>query len=130
MLADTFYAFSGIISRDQHDLELLVRRIAEKCLGSPLAAKSIGVLLSGTNGQIEQWESILSDMQFLEHDRNTDTIVATLQISYQHLPYHLKQCLPFVQCFLLVMNLRRMRWSNCGLLMVLLTAMVGDQLRW
>jgi hypothetical protein len=93
------YAFSGIISRDQHDLELLVKRIAEKCLGSPLAAKSIGVLLSGTNGQIEQWESILSDMQFLEHDRNTDTIVATLQISYQHLPYHLKQCFAFCSMF-------------------------------
>ncbi|RCV45011.1 hypothetical protein SETIT_9G419800v2 [Setaria italica] len=86
------YAFSGWSSNDHHDLELIGQRVGANCRGSPLAAKSLGVLLSDTNGQREQWESILSDMQILEGNRNTDIILASLQISYQHLPYHLKQC--------------------------------------
>lgn len=86
------YALSGWSSNDHHDLELIGQRVGANCQGSPLAAKSLGVLLSDTNGQREQWESILSEMQLLEDDRNTDIILASLQISYQHLPYHLKQC--------------------------------------
>ncbi|CAL4914177.1 unnamed protein product [Urochloa decumbens] len=86
------YAFSGWNSNGHNDLELIGQRVASNCRGSPLAAKSLGTLLSNANGQREQWESILSEMQFLEDDRNTDTILASLQISYQHLPYHLKQC--------------------------------------
>ncbi|CAL4922429.1 unnamed protein product [Urochloa decumbens] len=93
------YAFSEVSSRDRHDIELIARRIAEKCLGSPLAAKYTGLLLSGTDGQREQLENILSDMQFLEHDRNTGSIVASLQISYQQLPYHLKLCFAFCSVF-------------------------------
>ncbi|KAL6648232.1 hypothetical protein ACP70R_012456 [Stipagrostis hirtigluma subsp. patula] len=89
------YAFSGWSSSDCHDLELIGRRIAENCHGSPLAAKSLGVLLSDTNGQREQWESIISEMQILEDDKNKNTILPSLQIGYQHLPYHLKQCFAF-----------------------------------
>jgi hypothetical protein len=47
----------------------------------------------------EQWESILSDMQFLEDDRNTHTILVSFQISYQHLPYQLKQCFAFYSMY-------------------------------
>jgi hypothetical protein len=47
------------------------------------------MLLSDAN---RQKESILSDLQILEDDRNAHTILASLQISYQHLPYQLKQC--------------------------------------
>ncbi|TVU47226.1 hypothetical protein EJB05_06818, partial [Eragrostis curvula] len=86
-------------SSDQQYLESIAQRIAEKCLGSPLAAKSLGVLLSGTNGQREQLESILDDVQFLEHDRNTDVIMASFQISYQHLSYQLKQCFAFCSIY-------------------------------
>ncbi|CAN6325359.1 unnamed protein product [Urochloa humidicola] len=89
------YAFSGWSSRDQHDLEFIGRRIAANCQGSPLAAKSLGVLLSDTHGDREQWESILSEMQILEADKNTNNILPSLLISYQHLPYHLKQCFAF-----------------------------------
>ncbi|CAN6295260.1 unnamed protein product [Urochloa humidicola] len=89
------YAFSGWSSRGQHDLEFIGRKIATNCQGSPLAAKSLGVLLSDTHGDREQWESILSEMQILEADKNTNNILPSLQISYQHLPYHLKQCFAF-----------------------------------
>ncbi|KAL6645664.1 hypothetical protein ACP70R_017272 [Stipagrostis hirtigluma subsp. patula] len=85
----------GWSSSDCHDLELIGRRIAENCHGSPLAAKSLGVLLSDTNGQREQWESIISEMQILEDDKNKNTILPSLQIGYQHLPYHLKRCFAF-----------------------------------
>jgi hypothetical protein len=84
------YASSGWSINDQHDLGSIGRSIAANCQGSPLAAKSLGMLLSDADGQREQWESILSDMQFLEDDRNTGVILASLQISYQHLPYQLK----------------------------------------
>jgi hypothetical protein len=93
------YASSGLSSNDQHDLESVGRRIATNCQGSPLAAKSLGMLLSDANGQREQWESILSDMQLLEDGRNTDIILASLQISYQHLPYQLKQCFAFCSMY-------------------------------
>ena len=89
------YAFLGWSSRDQHDLESIGRRIATNCQGSPLAAKSLGVLLSDTHGDREQWESILGEMQILEDDKNTNNILPSLQISYQHLSYHLKQCFAF-----------------------------------
>ncbi|XP_062213756.1 putative disease resistance protein RGA3 [Phragmites australis] len=95
------YAFSGRSSRDQHDMELIGRRIAGNCQGSPLAAKSLGVLLSESNGQREQWENILSEMQILEEDKNTNTILPSLLISYQHLPYHLKQYFAFCSTILL-----------------------------
>ncbi|XP_062211099.1 putative disease resistance protein RGA3 [Phragmites australis] len=93
------HAFSGWSSNDHHDLELIGQSIAKNCRGSPLAAKSLGVLLSDTNGQREQWENILSEMQILEDGKNTNIILPSLQISYQHLPYHLKQC--FAYCSIL-----------------------------
>jgi hypothetical protein len=89
------YAFLGWSSRDQHDLESIGRRIAANGQGSPLAAKSLGVLLSDTRGDKEQWESILGEMQILEDDKNTNNILPSLQINYQHLSYHLKQCFAF-----------------------------------
>ncbi|KAL6902226.1 hypothetical protein ACP4OV_005102 [Aristida adscensionis] len=89
------YAFSGWSDNNCHDLELIGQRIAKNCQGSPLAAKSLGVLLSDTNGQREQWESILNDVEILEDDKNKNIILPSLQISYQHLPYHLKQCFAF-----------------------------------
>ncbi|KAF8731208.1 hypothetical protein HU200_016532 [Digitaria exilis] len=89
------YAFSGPNSIDQHGLEFIGRKIAANCQGSPLAAKSLGGLLSDTHRDREQWESILSEMQILEDDRSTNDILPSLQISYQHLPYHLKQCFAF-----------------------------------
>ncbi|GJN08002.1 hypothetical protein PR202_ga25886 [Eleusine coracana subsp. coracana] len=93
------YASSGWNSNYQHDLQSIGQRIATNCRGSPLAAKSLGMLLSDANGQKEQWEIILSDMQFLEDDRNTDIILASLQISYQHLSYQLKQCFAFCSMY-------------------------------
>ncbi|WVZ56777.1 hypothetical protein U9M48_007262 [Paspalum notatum var. saurae] len=93
------YAFSGCSNRDQHDLEPIGRMIAANCQGSPLAAKSLGVLLSDTHGDREQWESVLNEMQILEDDKNTNNILPSLQISYQHLPYHLKQCFAFCSIF-------------------------------
>ncbi|KAJ3682973.1 hypothetical protein LUZ60_013200 [Juncus effusus] len=65
--------------------------IVEKCGGSPTAANSLGVLLH--NKDVEEWKSILNEMRVLEDNEN---ILPSLQISYHHLPYHLKQC--FVYC--------------------------------
>lgn len=93
------YAFAGCNNSDQNDLEFIGRRIATNCQGSPLAAKSLGVILSNTHGDREQWESVLSEMQILEDDKNTNNILPSLQISYQHLPYHLKQCFAFCSIF-------------------------------
>ncbi|GJN31336.1 hypothetical protein PR202_gb19724 [Eleusine coracana subsp. coracana] len=66
----------------------------------PISSKvTWDAFVSDANGQKEQWEIILSDMQFLEDDRNTDIILASLQISYQHLSYQLKQCFAFCSMY-------------------------------
>ncbi|KAG8063550.1 hypothetical protein GUJ93_ZPchr0003g17689 [Zizania palustris] len=83
------YAFMHGQLMENNNLVTIGRRIAEGCQGSPLAAKSLGMLLSDTNGEEEEWHNILSQMRILDDDHNK--ILPSLQISYHHLPYHLKQ---------------------------------------
>uniref|UniRef100_A0A0D9VTH9 AAA+ ATPase domain-containing protein n=1 Tax=Leersia perrieri TaxID=77586 RepID=A0A0D9VTH9_9ORYZ len=83
------YAFLHRQGMDNDALSTIGRRIAEDCQGSPLAAKSLGMLLSDTNGDEEEWHNISNQMRILSEDHNK--VLPSLQISYHHLPYHLKQ---------------------------------------
>ncbi|XP_052146180.1 putative disease resistance RPP13-like protein 1 [Oryza glaberrima] len=83
------YAFLHGQGRENDALSKTGRMIAADCRGSPLAAKSLGMLLSDTNGEEEEWLNISNQMRILNEDNNR--ILPSLQISYHHLPYHLKQ---------------------------------------
>ncbi|XP_006651334.1 putative disease resistance protein RGA4 [Oryza brachyantha] len=83
------YALLNGQGMENDSLSTIGRMIARDCQGSPLAAKSLGMLLSETNGEEEEWLNISNQMRILNEDQNN--ILPSLQISYHHLPYHLKQ---------------------------------------
>ncbi|KAL4393053.1 putative disease resistance protein At3g14460 isoform X2 [Arachis ipaensis] len=77
-------------------LEEIGRKIVKKCDGLPLAAETLGRLLS-TKHDIEEWNKILmSDIWGFSVQKSK--IIPALLISYFHLPPHLKRC--FVYCAL------------------------------
>lgn len=80
---------------DRDRLATLGKEIAKRCQGSPLAAKTLGTLLNGARE--EEWSDVLSEMRALKDD--TNGVLATLKISYHHLPYHIKQCFAYCAIF-------------------------------
>nr|CAD1829053.1 unnamed protein product [Ananas comosus var. bracteatus] len=82
-------------SEEDKGLVEIGTKIAEKCKGSLLAAKSLSDLLHDSKAE-EEWMIRLSEMPVLEKDQNG--VLPSLQISYHHSPFHLKRC--FAYCFL------------------------------
>ncbi|AES69619.2 putative P-loop containing nucleoside triphosphate hydrolase, leucine-rich repeat domain, L [Medicago truncatula] len=75
--------------------EEIGRKIARKCGGLPIAAKTIGGLL-GSKVDIIEWTTILnSNVWNLPNDK----ILPTLHLSYQCLPSHLKICFAYCSIF-------------------------------
>ncbi|KAJ1384121.1 Virus X resistance protein-like, coiled-coil domain [Sesbania bispinosa] len=74
-------------------LEEIGRKIARKCGGLPLAAKTLGGLLR-SNVDVKEWNRIL-DSNLWAHD----DVLPALLISYLHLPAHLKRCFAYCSIF-------------------------------
>ena len=72
------------------------REILERCKGVPFAIRTIGSLLWFKNTE-EEWLSF-KDSELSKIPQEENDILPTLQLSYNHLPSHLKQC--FVYCCL------------------------------
>ena len=91
------YAF-GTSNPDEHpDLKRIGHKIAKKCQGLPLAAKTLGGLLY-SKSEAEQWCRILnSKIWDLPNDKNG--ILPALRLSYDHLHPHLKQCFAYCSMF-------------------------------
>lgn len=70
--------------------------IADKCSGIPLAIKTIGGLLYTKSTEAE-WLAF-KDTELVNISKEEGNILATLKLSYNHLPSHLKHC--FVYCSL------------------------------
>jgi hypothetical protein len=64
-------------------------KIAEKLKCSPLAAKTVARLLK-RNLSWEHWRKVLENSEW-KIQTNSDDIMPALKISYDYLPYHLKQ---------------------------------------
>ncbi|KAG6530868.1 hypothetical protein ZIOFF_004629 [Zingiber officinale] len=78
-------------------LEAMVEKMTCKLKGLPLAAKTLGGLLSNFKLDEQYWKNIL-DSEIWELPQDKNGVLPVLQLSYQHLP-HLKQCFAFCSLF-------------------------------
>ncbi|XP_078152625.1 putative disease resistance protein RGA4 [Carex rostrata] len=87
------YAFCGTSDTMPPHLENMGKDIMRKCGGLPLAVKSIASLLRHETYE-ERWIEILENDLWESYPSND--VFSALQISYAHLPAHLKPC--FLLC--------------------------------
>ncbi|CAN6559008.1 unnamed protein product [Malus baccata var. baccata] len=78
------------------DLVAIGKEIARKCNGLPLAAKTLGGLLS-CNLDYKEWNHILNSN--LWDPPHADSVLPSLGLSYHYLPAHLKRCFAYCSIF-------------------------------
>ncbi|XP_070674733.1 putative disease resistance RPP13-like protein 1 [Malus domestica] len=78
------------------DLVEIGKEIARKCNGLPLAAKTLGGLLS-CNLDYKEWNHILNSN--LWDPPHADSVLPSLRLSYHYLPAHLKRCFAYCSIF-------------------------------
>ncbi|CAI9118777.1 OLC1v1020387C1 [Oldenlandia corymbosa var. corymbosa] len=75
--------------------------IVENCKGLPLAIVVMAALLEKVEKRKYQWEEIAQHMMsHLAHDDGDSQIMLILELSYNHLPSHLKPCFLYFGMFL------------------------------
>ncbi|KAJ4823581.1 hypothetical protein Tsubulata_040266 [Turnera subulata] len=89
------HAFDGGIANVFGELEEIGRKIVRKCKGLPLAARTLGHLLSRRRNS-KDWEAILKSNMW---DMRNGKIIPALRLSYHYLPSHLKQCFAYCAVF-------------------------------
>ncbi|KAJ9129306.1 hypothetical protein P3X46_033889 [Hevea brasiliensis] len=83
-----------VVSQSHEDIG---REIVAKCLGVPLAIRTIGSLLYFKDSESE-WLSFESK-ELSKVDQCESDILPTLKLSYNYLPSHLKQCFAYCALF-------------------------------
>ncbi|XP_048425325.1 putative disease resistance RPP13-like protein 1 [Pyrus x bretschneideri] len=78
------------------DLVEIGKEIACKCDGLPLAAKTLGGLLS-CNLDYKEWNHILNSN--LWDPPHADSVLPSLRLSYHYLPTYLKRCFAYCSIF-------------------------------
>ncbi|KAK9192530.1 hypothetical protein WN944_003223 [Citrus x changshan-huyou] len=78
-------------------LKEVAEKIAKKCKGLPLAAKTLGGLLSGKD-DLNDWEFVLNTNIWDFREDKCD-IVPALRVSYHFLPPQLKRCFAYCSLF-------------------------------
>ncbi|XP_039163187.1 putative disease resistance RPP13-like protein 1 [Eucalyptus grandis] len=79
-------------------LEIVGKKIAEKCRGLPLAAKISGGLLRNKENP-DEWEDILNNKIWDVASAKNDEVLPALKLSYVHLPSYLKRCFTYCAIF-------------------------------
>ncbi|KAJ3673997.1 hypothetical protein LUZ60_005989 [Juncus effusus] len=90
-------AFSSESSESHPELVEIGKKIAAKLNGSPLAAKTVGGLLS-VELDAKHWNTILGS-EIWKLKQGEFDILPALQLSYLYLPAHLKRCFAFCSMF-------------------------------
>lgn len=90
-------AFSGWNHGARQILADIGKKIADKCNGLPLAAKTLGGLLRLKKSR-EQWQRIL-DSNMWELDEAETGLFSPLLLSYYDLPAPLRQCFSYCAIF-------------------------------
>ncbi|KAL9451700.1 hypothetical protein AB3S75_013301 [Citrus x aurantiifolia] len=90
-------AFFGRSTEECEKLEQIGQRIARKCKGLPLAAKTMGGLMSSKKTE-EEWKRILnSDLWKVEEIEKG--VLTPLWLSYNNLPSRVKRCFSYCAVF-------------------------------
>ncbi|XP_048426105.1 putative disease resistance protein At3g14460 [Pyrus x bretschneideri] len=90
------HAFRNENASAHPDLEEIGKKIARKCNGLPLAAKTLGGLLS-CNMDYKKWNHILNSNLWELPQANS--ILPSLRLSFHYLPPYLKQCFAYCSIF-------------------------------
>ncbi|KAF2314392.1 hypothetical protein GH714_026002 [Hevea brasiliensis] len=91
------HAFDKRNSRARPQLDVIGKKIAKKCNGLPLAAKTLGCLLH-SKSDVEEWDMIFkSNIWDLSYEETN--ILPALRLSYYYLPSHLKRCFAYCSIF-------------------------------
>ncbi|GKV28914.1 hypothetical protein SLEP1_g37900 [Rubroshorea leprosula] len=91
-------AFMGREQGHAEHLEEIGRRIAARCKGLPLAAKTLGSLLKFKRSK-RQWEDVLNS-EIWKLDLAQKEIFAPLLLSYYDLPHPIRRCFKYCVIYL------------------------------
>jgi hypothetical protein len=83
--------------KENSSIVVIGREILEKCLGVPLAIRTIGSLLHSKNSETE-WLSFKNN-ELSKISQKENDILPTLKLSYDHLPSELKHCFAYCSLF-------------------------------
>ncbi|XP_004972565.1 putative disease resistance RPP13-like protein 3 isoform X2 [Setaria italica] len=88
----------GLENTCPHPFEEPSEKILQKCGGLPLAIISIASLLaSQSNRSVSQWNCVLNSLRSdLRSNPTLEGMRQILNLSYTHLPHHLKTCLLYI----------------------------------
>ncbi|CAI0420637.1 unnamed protein product [Linum tenue] len=89
-------AFAGPVRQSPTYIEV-GEEIVNKCRGVPLVIRTMAGLLS-CKTDVDDWVAIRNKQVLINIDDQERRMLATLRLSYDHLPSHLKRC--FVYCSL------------------------------
>lgn len=101
-------AFSGSLEEcRRRNLEVVARKLVERCQGLPLAIASLGSMMS-TKRLESEWKQVYNSLNWeLNNNLELKVVRSILLLSFSDLPYPLKRC--FLYCCLFPVNYRMKR---------------------